>query len=62
MPEELQCQHNIQWSYECQERYQTRDPKTKKMQHNVKNPKQMKSSNLMKLNLKMRIVIPMFFF
>ena len=62
MPEELQCQHNIQWSYGCQDRYQTRDPKTKTMQHNVKNPKQMKSSNLMKLNLKMPIVIHMLLF
>ena len=37
MPEELQCALNIQWSYECQERYQISDTKTKTMQHNVKN-------------------------
>ena len=37
MPEELQCELNIQWSYACQERYQISDTKTKTMQHNVKN-------------------------
>ena len=39
MPEEIQCQLNIQWSYACQERYQISDTKTETMQHNVKNQK-----------------------